>query len=217
MTELDVTPELAEVLAQLGKISSGTKDLRGDTRDRLLDAAIELFATQGLGGTSIRKLSAAVGISSAGLYSHFSSKEAVLGAAMARAYKLFLEYVLAPANFRNMQLDDLLDLCRRHMEYQIRFRTQATSSDQLLAGATAEQYLDEDTHITISRARTLYFNRVRNAVAEVRGRSPLDASFEAEAILTLCDTIAIGPRKHSVDETVIDDYLTLIKRMLLVA
>lgn len=50
----------------------------GDTRVRILDAAIDLFSINGYSGVSIRDIARAVGIKESSIYNHFSSKEALL-------------------------------------------------------------------------------------------------------------------------------------------
>jgi AcrR family transcriptional regulator len=50
------------------------------SRDRILDAALELFARHGYAGTSMRQIAAAVGMRASSLYSHFAGKEAILAA-----------------------------------------------------------------------------------------------------------------------------------------
>ena len=47
------------------------------TRERILDAALELFARQGFAGTSVRQLARAVGLRESSLYNHFAGKEAI--------------------------------------------------------------------------------------------------------------------------------------------
>jgi AcrR family transcriptional regulator len=56
------------------------------TRERILDAAVELFGRQGYHGTSIGEIEKAAGLAPrrGGLYKHFPSKEAVLEAAVER-------------------------------------------------------------------------------------------------------------------------------------
>jgi len=54
-----------------------------DTRSRILDAALDLFARQGYAGTSVRQIARAVGLSDAGLYAHFAGKRAVYDALLA--------------------------------------------------------------------------------------------------------------------------------------
>lgn len=52
--------------------------MAGDTRDRILTAAGLLFAERGFAASSIRDLAARVGVSTATLYHHFPTKEAIL-------------------------------------------------------------------------------------------------------------------------------------------
>lgn len=58
----------------------------GSTRDRLLDAAIALFASQGYSSTSVADIQQACGLSpgSGALYKHFPSKKALLQEATRR-------------------------------------------------------------------------------------------------------------------------------------
>lgn len=51
---------------------------RGNTKQEILDVALELFSRQGYEATSISLIADAVGIRKASLYSHFSSKQAIL-------------------------------------------------------------------------------------------------------------------------------------------
>lgn len=49
-----------------------------NTRDQILDAALELFSVKGYEATSISQIADAVGIRKASLYSHFASKQDIL-------------------------------------------------------------------------------------------------------------------------------------------
>ena len=49
-----------------------------DTRDRILDTALDLFIEQGYEKTSLREIAERVGVTKAALYYHFSSKEEIL-------------------------------------------------------------------------------------------------------------------------------------------
>lgn len=48
------------------------------TKDRILEAAIDLFAEKGYGEVSIREITRAVGIKESSLYNHFLSKQQIL-------------------------------------------------------------------------------------------------------------------------------------------
>lgn len=51
---------------------------RGNTKQEILEAALELFSVQGFEATSISQIASAVGVRKASLYSHFESKQAIL-------------------------------------------------------------------------------------------------------------------------------------------
>lgn len=54
------------------------KEEARDTRRLILDAALDLFATGGYFGTSMRQIARAVGVRESALYHHFPSKESIL-------------------------------------------------------------------------------------------------------------------------------------------
>ena len=53
-----------------------------DTKQKILDKALELFSTQGYDSVSVGELAKAVGIKAPSLYNHFSSKQAIFDAIM---------------------------------------------------------------------------------------------------------------------------------------
>lgn len=46
-----------------------------DTKERILDAALEMFSENGYAGTNIRELTASLGMVKSSMYKHFKSKE----------------------------------------------------------------------------------------------------------------------------------------------
>ena len=53
-------------------------DPKSDTRQRILDVALDLFTEQGYDGTSLREIAEQLGVTKAALYYHFESKEDIL-------------------------------------------------------------------------------------------------------------------------------------------
>ena len=51
-----------------------------DTKERILEAALEMFSQNGYAGTNIRELSASLGRVKSGVYKHYESKEAIWNA-----------------------------------------------------------------------------------------------------------------------------------------
>ncbi len=117
--------------------------MAGDqTRERLLDLAITLFAARGFRGVSMRDLAQAVGITPPALYNHFPNKEALYRAAVESAFsasakrllgtlegaeppmqrlRAFLQEMAAELqrqpDFRRLLQRELLDADRQHLEF----------------------------------------------------------------------------------------------------
>ena len=68
--------------------------VRGNTKQEILDAALELFSLQGFEPTSISQIAGAVGIRKASLYSHFESKQAILDAIVKEVLEQYEEHSL---------------------------------------------------------------------------------------------------------------------------
>jgi AcrR family transcriptional regulator len=62
-----------------------------DTRELLLDAALELFARQGFARTTVRQIAGAVGVRDSAIYAHFASKQAIYDTLFAEAGPVLLD------------------------------------------------------------------------------------------------------------------------------
>ena len=67
---------------------------RGNTKQDILKAALDLFSVQGFEATSISQIAGAVGIRKASLYSHFENKQAILDALVQDVLEQYAEYSL---------------------------------------------------------------------------------------------------------------------------
>ena len=65
---------------------------RGNTKQEILDASLELFSVQGFEATSISQIAGAVGIRKASLYSHFENKQAILDALVKEVLAQYTEH-----------------------------------------------------------------------------------------------------------------------------
>ncbi|WP_033345777.1 TetR/AcrR family transcriptional regulator [Catenuloplanes japonicus] len=59
--------------------TSRVDNRRTDTRDRILQVALRLFADNGYAATSLQKIADELGVTKAALYFHFKTKEDILG------------------------------------------------------------------------------------------------------------------------------------------
>lgn len=69
-------------VAKTGRRRPGRPAGSSDTRDRILACARDLFATNGIGNTSIRAVAAAAGVDSALVHHYFGTKEKLFAAAV---------------------------------------------------------------------------------------------------------------------------------------
>ncbi|MGN1231614.1 MAG: TetR/AcrR family transcriptional regulator, partial [Anaerotignum sp.] len=100
---------------------------RGNTKQEILDVALELFSVKGFEATSLSTIADAVGIRKASLYSHFENKQAILDALVEEVLRQYnTRSLFARANwddavFRKeksgLSLEDITNLVKE----QIRF------------------------------------------------------------------------------------------------
>ena len=65
--------------------------MANDTKERILEAALEMFSKNGYAGTNIRELSASLGLVKSGVYKHFESKEAIWNALLDKMIAYYAE------------------------------------------------------------------------------------------------------------------------------
>lgn len=75
---------------------------RGNTKQEILDASLELFSVHGFEATSISQIADAVGIRKASLYSHFESKQAILDTLIKDVLEQYTEHsIFARTDWEN--------------------------------------------------------------------------------------------------------------------
>lgn len=88
----------------------------GETRRRLLEAALDLFAEHGVAGTSLQMVADRIGVTKAGVYRHFKAKEDIVLAALEPVFARIAEFLDAagtetdPRRRVEITLEGLVDL-----------------------------------------------------------------------------------------------------------
>ena len=104
-------------------------------RERLCDAAEEMFAAHGPDGVTLRQLTAALGVSSMTPYRYFRDKDAILAAVRTRAFNRFAD-AIGQADTVRRDGDAYFAFARAHpAAYRMMFDTQQptfTSYPELL-------------------------------------------------------------------------------------
>ena len=70
--------------------------MASDTKERILEAALEMFSQNGYAGTNIRELSASLGLVKSGVYKHYESKEAIWNALLDQMIAYYGEHFGSP-------------------------------------------------------------------------------------------------------------------------
>ena len=65
--------------------------MAGDTKERILETALELFAQSGYLGTSMSDIAKELGITKGALYKHYTSKQEILNSIVERMNKMDYE------------------------------------------------------------------------------------------------------------------------------
>ena len=121
----------------------------GETKERILETALELFAQSGYLGTSMSDIAARLGITKAALYKHYAGKQEILDrivqrmneldAARAAAYEM---PGAAPEGFAQAYLNTPLDRIRAYSTAQFDHWTREPFSAHFRKMLTLEQYRD---------------------------------------------------------------------------
>ena len=104
--------------------------MAGDTKARILESALELFAEKGYSGTSMRDIAKRLGITKAALYKHYASKQEIFEAVMqdtAQRYERFADQIdihmhNAPQDFpvfTEISADALVEKVRQIFSYSL--------------------------------------------------------------------------------------------------
>ena len=145
-----------------------------DTKQRILDKALELFSTQGYDSVSVGEIAKAVGIKAPSLYNHFPSKQAIFDAIMettAAQYEADTDQINIHVQnavqdipvFTEITADALFEKVRQIFEYSLhnetisRFRRMMTIEQfrsPELAALYSKRYVERvlDYHAGIFRA-----------------------------------------------------------------
>src|SRR5512133_3651358 len=82
----------------------------GDLKNALIQAGIEILATEGVGSLSLRKVAQKAGVSHSAPYAHFADKQALIAAISTEGYRRLYERLLTiNRNFAGDPLRQLVE------------------------------------------------------------------------------------------------------------
>ena len=123
--------------------------MAGDTKERIMEAALELFAQNGYLGTSMSDIADRLGISKAALYKHYTGKQEILDRIVERMnemdYERAEEYEMPeaePDGFAEAYLHTPVEKIRAYSAAQFDHWTKEPFSANFRKMLTLEQYRD---------------------------------------------------------------------------
>ena len=112
-----------------------------DTKERILNAALEMFSQKGYEGTNIRELSASLGLVKSGIYKHYESKEEIWNALLDRMIAYYGERFGSPEH-----LPPVLDSPEEFIAMTMRMADLTIHDEQIVKTRkvlTLEQFRDD--------------------------------------------------------------------------
>lgn len=137
-----------------------TRPTRGEVRDRILDAALEVFAAEGFAGATIDAIGQAAGFTKGAVYSNFGSKDELFLALLDRQFELRGELIATALDrgggettataeaLSRVMLDSIRDQTDYHIvfiEYWLRAVRDPELRQRLIARRSAA--VDEALHV----------------------------------------------------------------------
>jgi len=116
-------------------------------QDRILDAALRVFRRHGFRHSSIEQAAEAAGLTRQALYHHFSSKEALFRAVLARLYEKALAAEISAAEAAERAGGSLADIIVAEVSARLR---------ELLASLAGSPHIEELFSEHLLQARDLY-------------------------------------------------------------
>ena len=115
--------------------------MANDTKERILDAALEMFSQNGYAGTNIRELSASLGLVKSGVYKHFESKEAIWNALLDQMIAYYAEHFGSAEHLPPVpdSLEELTQMTMRMVNFTVHDERIIMTRKVL----TLEQYRDQ--------------------------------------------------------------------------
>ncbi len=189
------------------------------TRNRLLVAAVKLFADRGYEASSMRELAAEVGVKAPAIYNHFDSKIDVLATAVDYALSDFLSCVLdGLEDFP--EPERLFEMLRRHARYKTNDVALARAQDKLVDVDFMRRVLPRPTYDRYMAALAGYRGIVSDLVAAAAPQAQYDPAVNlpvlVSALIEMVDQVSswFRPDGSLTGDEIANQCVVLARRMV---
>jgi AcrR family transcriptional regulator len=174
------------------------QEIRAAARAKLLQAALDVFATRGYSGTPVDAIAAKAGVSVGLLYYHFANKRAVLQAIVAQSLAdvgatfAAADRTPSPADRLPALLRSVADIMARHLRFWRVFYGLRMQADVL-----------EDPGSLVQESAAAVAERLERYLRDIHWPDPaLEARLLFAQIDGLCQHYALDPAHYPLDEMI---------------
>jgi AcrR family transcriptional regulator len=183
------------------------------TRERILDAAAELFWTEGFGGAGLRDIADLASINVASIYHYFPSKQDLLVAIILQTYQQCLDEAEQVLTEASGPADALVALTHHHVVFHCAHARETAISDRELGSVTVNI---RRRLVEVRDAYEHLWDRVLEEGIRQSTFAVEDREITRIATITMCSSVATWYRpdgRLTVDQ-VARTYSRLVLRML---
>lgn len=191
---------------------------RSDTRQRIIEESLHLFASNGYDAVSVSQIAQAVGIKAPSLYKHFASKHAIFDAIVDYMHRIDAEHATeAEVPEQDVDADEIArdavepDKLRTYMVEQFRYWTEDNLARDYRRMLTVEQYTSAEGMAMYQKllgsGQVAYIEDMIGAMLDegtMRGDDPKRMAIELYApfflLLSAADAVAHDQARHRVLE-----------------
>jgi AcrR family transcriptional regulator len=188
----------------------------GETKSRILDTAITIFAERGFEACTMRDIAAAVGIKAPAIYNHYSSKDDVLAEAMEHILGRFFWTLLSPLEEKPVE-GWLKQIVCGHVHFQLEYRRLSRANDALLNAPSKQRVLPPQVYSRIIGVERSYVELISILVRlSVPRSNEWDGLMSGFAITAMCDRVVAwyDPNGPLEARQVADRTWKLVSRMI---
>jgi AcrR family transcriptional regulator len=187
-------------------------------RERVMEAALQMFLHRGYGGTSMKSLAQELGVSAPALYWYFPSKEDLYVEVFETSMTDFVKHVEQSITEDHPVLK-LGQMVRAHVSWQLQRSEAARAFDQTMASRARTDEIPTERLQNIHRMEQEYGRLFRRVLTEGKEQGVMvldDVKTTSFAILTLCEYVHTWyrPDGELSVTAVANRYETMVRRMV---
>ena len=160
-------------------------------RERVMQAALQMFLQRGYAGTSMKALAQELGISAPALYWYFPSKDELYTSVIEEAMEDFVTYVRRSITEEHPVLK-LGQMVRAHVTWQLQQSDAARAFDLTMSTKALTCDIPAERLEPIVKMEREYVNEFREVLSDGQQRGVMavdDVKITAFAIVTLCEYV----------------------------